>query len=71
MSSILLEPNQQGIRAVATAVLLLWSPPSFRARCWVSVHQVRRLSRVGYPATCPTSSACGSARQHSDASIRV
>ncbi|KAL6757420.1 hypothetical protein V8C86DRAFT_2625630 [Haematococcus lacustris] len=35
--------------------LLLVSAP----RYWVSVHQVRRLGWVGYPATCPTSSACG------------
>ncbi|KAL6749026.1 hypothetical protein V8C86DRAFT_2860100 [Haematococcus lacustris] len=40
-------------------------------RYWVSVHQVRRLGRVEYPATCPTSSARASARPHSDASIRV
>ncbi|GFH15448.1 hypothetical protein HaLaN_11677 [Haematococcus lacustris] len=68
------------IDAVATAVLLIWSPPSSRAPepsfrapepahvghdvghgVGLLAHRALSiaLGRVAYPATCPTSSACG------------
>ncbi|GFH13802.1 hypothetical protein HaLaN_09752 [Haematococcus lacustris] len=85
----------RSMEEVATAMLMPWSPPSFRApepssaapepahvdyyvgnEVGLLAHRalsiaLNRLGRVGYPATCPTSSACGSARLNSNASILV